>query len=101
MTACAIFCDSSVQFIIKRGPNRLFPFASLNSDIGKRLMDEHNVPGNADRSVFIEGGTCYFLQSAGALCVLQKFERIVSVCLCVDHQTEASKRFLVWRIRKT
>src|SRR5699024_12315225 len=38
------FCQKNVQFIIKHDPNALFQFASLQSPIGKKLLDEFNVP---------------------------------------------------------
>lgn len=49
------FCNSSVQFIIKRDRNELFQFASLQSDIGKQLLADHNIPHTTDSLVLIEG----------------------------------------------
>lgn len=59
------FCDKSVQFIIKRDPNGLFKFASLQSDIGKYVSNQYNVPNNIDSFVLIEDHHCYFKSSAG------------------------------------
>lgn len=58
------FCDSSVQFILKRDPKGLFKFASLQSDIGKKLIRKHQVPTDIDSFVFIEDNKCYFKSSA-------------------------------------
>lgn len=58
------FCDSSVQFIIKRDPKRLFQFASLQSDIGKELLKKHHAPQTIDSFVLIENNHCYFKSSA-------------------------------------
>lgn len=59
------FCNKSVQFIIKRDPNGLFKFASLQSDIGKELLRKYNAPNNIDSFVLIEANKCYFKSSAG------------------------------------
>lgn len=58
------FCDQSVQFIIKRDPNEHFKFASLQSDIGKKLMNKYNAPSDIDSFVLIECNNCYFKSSA-------------------------------------
>lgn len=60
------FCDASVQFIIKRDPKKVFQFTSLQSDIGKGLLNKYNAPENLDSFVLIDGDK-YFLQSTAAL----------------------------------
>lgn len=57
-------CDKSVQFIIKRDPNGHFKFASLQSDIGKVLLNKYNAPSDLDSFVLIEDNHCYFKSSA-------------------------------------
>lgn len=58
------FCDKSVQFIIKRDPNGLFKYASLQSDIGKELLNKFHAPIHIDSFVLIEDSHCYFNSSA-------------------------------------
>lgn len=58
------FCDQSVQFIIKRDPKGLFKFASLQSDIGRDLLNKYNAPIDIDSFVLIEEDNCYFKSSA-------------------------------------
>lgn len=58
------FCDQSVQFIIKRDPIGYFKFASLQSDIGKELLNKYNAPKDIDSFVLIEDNNCYFKSSA-------------------------------------
>lgn len=58
------FCDQSVQFIIKRDPKEHFKFASLQSKIGKDLLNKFNTPVEIDSIVLIEGNHCYFKSSA-------------------------------------
>lgn len=61
------FCNSSVQFIIDRDPARHFRFASLQSAVGQRLLQEHGVdPNQLSTIVLIEGKNAY-LRSAAAL----------------------------------
>ncbi|WP_064091707.1 thiol-disulfide oxidoreductase DCC family protein [Rossellomorea aquimaris] len=58
------FCDKSVQFIIKRDPEGHFKFASLQSEIGKRLLERCNSPKDIDSFILIEESDCYFKSSA-------------------------------------
>ncbi|KGR79232.1 thiol-disulfide oxidoreductase DCC family protein [Ureibacillus manganicus] len=58
------FCDSSVQLIIKRDPKYTFHFASLQSDVGKNLLNLHHAPINIDSFVLIDGDHCYFESTA-------------------------------------
>ncbi|MEK3887574.1 thiol-disulfide oxidoreductase DCC family protein [Bacillus sp. FSL K6-3431] len=58
------FCDSSVQFIIKRDPNSYFHFTSLQSPIGQSLLKEYNVPANIDSMVLIENDKLFYRTSA-------------------------------------
>ncbi|MGE6259123.1 thiol-disulfide oxidoreductase DCC family protein [Heyndrickxia sporothermodurans] len=58
------FCNNSVQFIIKRDPHAYFKFASLQSDIGKRLLKEYGLHDDIDSFVLIEKNSCYLKSSA-------------------------------------
>lgn len=60
------FCDSSVQFIIKRDQHAQFSFASLQSDIGQKLLAEYQLSDNLDSMVLIEEGKA-FIKSTAAL----------------------------------
>lgn len=60
------FCDASVQFIIKLDPKALFQFASLQSEVGRALLKEYDVPENTDSIVFIEDDQ-HFTESTAAL----------------------------------
>ena len=48
------FCSETVQFIIKRDPNKYFQFASLQSDIGQILLRKHDLESAIDSFVLIE-----------------------------------------------
>jgi len=58
------FCDQSVQFIIKKDHRGHFKFASLQSEIGKKLLDNNNVPSDIDSFVLIEDNHGYYKSSA-------------------------------------
>lgn len=69
------FCDKSVQFILKRDPNGYFHFASLQSDIGKQLLKEFNVPNNINSLVLIENNQ-YYIKSSAALRICKKLKGV-------------------------
>jgi predicted DCC family thiol-disulfide oxidoreductase YuxK len=58
------FCDSSVQFIIKRDPKGLFHFASLQSEAGQEFLKKYGVPADVDSMVLIEKEKAYYKSSA-------------------------------------
>ena len=58
------FCDHSVQFIIKRDPKGHFMFASIQSDIGKKLLNQFNVPEDTNSFILIDKNKCYFKSTA-------------------------------------
>src|SRR5699024_559956 len=61
-----IFCNRNVHFIIKRDPQALFQFASLQSEIGKRLLSRYEVPTNENSLILLENKT-YYSKSTAAL----------------------------------
>lgn len=60
------FCDSAVQFIIKRDPQGIFKFASLQSEIGTEKSRDTGVPAGTDSIVLIEDDIS-FIKSTAAL----------------------------------
>lgn len=65
------FCNSSVQFIIKRDFKGYFHFASLQSDYGQSLLKKYRIPADTDSLVLIENNTAY-LKSTAALRICKK-----------------------------
>ena len=64
-------CTSTIQFIIKRDPQGYFTFASLQSEIGRQLLEEHGLqPDALDTFVLVEGSRC-FTRSDAALRIAQ------------------------------
>ncbi len=67
------FCNDSVRFIIKRDKNDLFRFASLQSDLGKKLTEERGIDTEKiDSIILINPGKAYYLKSTAALEVAKK-----------------------------
>lgn len=60
------FCDSSVQFILKRDPKGYYKFAPLQGESGKKLLKEFGLSENLDSIVYIEDNR-YYKKSAAAL----------------------------------
>lgn len=67
------FCDANVQFIIKRDPVARFSFASLQSDIGQKLVKEYRIPTNVDSLVLIDKNKAY-IKSTAALHIAKKLD---------------------------
>lgn len=60
-------CNGSVQFILKRDPQARFRFASLQSDAGRSLLQEHGLDPEALSSVVVIDGGQAWRESSAAL----------------------------------
>lgn len=61
-------CHGAIQFIIKRDPKNRFVFASLDSEIGQKLLMERGIDRNeVDSIVLIIPDDAYFIKSDAAL----------------------------------
>ncbi len=68
------FCDSSVQFFIKKERKPILKFASLQSPTGQSLLKKFNLdPAKIDSVVFISGEKVY-LKSTAALYLLKRLK---------------------------
>ncbi|MBC8110140.1 MAG: thiol-disulfide oxidoreductase DCC family protein [Verrucomicrobia bacterium] len=60
-------CNNSVNFIIDRDKKNIFQFAALQSEAGKKLLLQHQLPADkSDSIVLIKNGKVY-QRSAAAL----------------------------------
>ena len=71
------FCDASVQFIIKRD-NGTFHFASLQSEVGKQLVERFQLQG-IDSVVLIENDRAY-TKSTAALRIAKRLHLLWRLC---------------------
>ena len=61
-------CNSSVNFIIERDKKDVFRFASLQSEIGQKLVSERGLdPAELESVILIEPGIAYYRKSSAAL----------------------------------
>lgn len=67
------FCNSSVQFIIKRDQAAYFRFASIQSEAGQALLAQYNIPTDVDSVILIEDGRAY-TESTAALKVCRQLD---------------------------
>lgn len=61
-------CNNAVNFVIKHDKKDVFRFASLQSELGKKLVSERGLnPDDLDSIVLIEPGVAYYRKSTAAL----------------------------------
>jgi predicted DCC family thiol-disulfide oxidoreductase YuxK len=65
------FCNKTVQFIIARDTVNCFRFASLQSDLGRNMIEKFNLSDSMKSFILIEKGTAYY-KSTAALRVAAK-----------------------------
>lgn len=71
-------CNAAVQFVIKRDKKNQFLFASLQSEEGKKILAEYNLPENEIHSfILVENGKAYD-RSTAALKVIKNLNGLWS-----------------------
>ena len=61
-------CNSAVTFIIENDKKDVFRFASLQSEIGRKLVEDRGMdPEELDSIVLIDPGVAYYRKSTAAL----------------------------------
>lgn len=61
-------CNGAVTFIIKHDKKDVFRFASLQSELGKKLIEERGMnPDQLESIILIEPGKAYYKKSTAAL----------------------------------
>jgi len=73
------FCDSSVNLIIRRDPEGYFMFAPLQSVIGQKLMDEHDIDKTETDSIILIEDKQAYMYSTAALRIARKLGGIWSL----------------------
>ena len=70
-------CETSVQFIIKHDPKDIFRFVSLQSDLGKKILDHIGIKNsNLDSIILYEPGIAYYYKSTAALQIAKNLNGI-------------------------
>lgn len=60
-------CSGSVQFIIKRDPQTIYKFASLQSDVGQQILKKFNLSQTELHTIILVKGNSFLKQSDAAL----------------------------------
>ncbi|MRH99562.1 DUF393 domain-containing protein [Kriegella sp. EG-1] len=61
-------CNSTIQRIIKSDTEDVFRFAALQSELGKKLVEERNIDTDTiDSIILIEPGIAFYVKSDAAL----------------------------------
>ena len=59
------YCNAMINFIIKQDKKKVFKYAALQSDAGRRLLEKYNIDWEKNDSfVVIKDGTAYERSSA-------------------------------------
>ncbi len=58
-------CNAWVNFIIKRDRKKKFKFAALQSEEGKKLIAQYNIPAEMDSAMLIDNGNVYLKSDVG------------------------------------
>jgi len=67
-----LLCEKSVKFIIKRDKHNSFLFASLQSEVGNKILKKKSIPVNFDKSVILIENDNVFFESEAALRIAKK-----------------------------
>ena len=74
------FCNSAVNFVIKKNAKANILFAPLQSEAGQKLLKQYNLPANDMESfIFIEKGVAYD-RSTAALRVCRYLRGLWPLC---------------------
>ena len=59
------FCNSAVNFIIKRDPEGIFAFTPMQSDLARELMEKHGIHNvGIDTFLLIKNDNCFVFSTA-------------------------------------
>ncbi|MEO9533117.1 MAG: DUF393 domain-containing protein [Crocinitomicaceae bacterium] len=77
------FCNSSVQFILKKRRKDVY-FVALQSDLGKKILNAHQIEIQLDTIYFKHKGKIYDRSSAALrICKSLKFPYLLGVCFLI------------------
>ncbi len=70
-------CNNAINFVIKRDKNDVFRYASLQSEIGKKLIAERNIDiSKIDSILLIDPKIAYYHKSTAALQISKQLSGI-------------------------
>ncbi|WP_268893748.1 thiol-disulfide oxidoreductase DCC family protein [Paenibacillus puerhi] len=60
------FCNRTIQFIIKQDRDGYYSFASLQSEIGLKLMNEYKIPNIMETIILLDNNRIYSYSEASS-----------------------------------
>ncbi len=73
-------CNNAINFVIDKDKKDVFRFAPLQSEIGKKLMEERGIdPTQIDSIILIDPGNAYYLKSTAAIQIAKELSGFYSV----------------------
>lgn len=70
-------CNSSVQYVIKHDPHRLFRFTSLQSALAQKILSDYDLPLNEYDSFILFNDNKIYTRSTAALLVAKKLKGFI------------------------
>jgi predicted DCC family thiol-disulfide oxidoreductase YuxK len=64
-------CTGTVQFVLKKDKRKIFRFASLQGEGGKKMLNAHKLPAQHYQTFILEEGGKIFTRSTAALRVFK------------------------------
>ena len=64
-------CTGTVQFVLKRDKRKVFRFASLQGEGGRKMLNAHKLPAQHYQTFILEEGARIFTRSTAALRVFK------------------------------
>ncbi len=72
-------CNGAVQFIIRHDKNEKFLFASLQSEIGKRILSSNNLSQDNLKTFLLIEDERVYTKSTAALRVIKQLNGVISI----------------------
>lgn len=69
-------CDASVNFIIRHDANNCFKFAALQSDAGKKIMQQYKINPDLTNSIVLLSNDKIYIKSGAVLRIAKKLNRL-------------------------
>jgi len=74
-------CNGAINFIIKKDKNDVFRYASLQSEIGRQLIEERNIDtSKLDSILLIDPDVAYYYKSTAALQIAKQLSGMYPLC---------------------
>ncbi len=73
-------CNNAINFVIDKDKKDIFRFAPLQSEIGKKLLEERGIDSSqTDSIVLIDPGNAYYLKSSAALHIAKELSGVYTI----------------------